>query len=609
MKLYFASLLVLLLVMSNASAIGVSPAKITFDNLVRSGYAEKTIVISTAGSEPLTIKIEASGDVRGWITFEPNESQMTLTREKALPIVVRINVPTTVQNGQYDGNVVISTIYKGEFTPTGGSEARFMAGVIVKIQLNVTGEEVNGYDIKSVLVKDAEQNQLLEVGFVVENTGNVVATPRIRVSLLDSEKKDLGKFIDYSETTILPTVEKRFTVKMPTKGMSTGVYYAKVNADNGEEYTMLFQILRPGTLAISGVLEQLMVNKIWVKPQETVRVEASFKNNGVAFIESAKLKGETYLIDPSYGTKELVGVFDGESMSVSTGEEVKLTAYFTPKKSGVYSVEGVVIYGGRKTEQKSTVLNVLEQKQSIAEYEYVYIAIAGIAVVIMVVVYATWRGSRAVMLRKEAAYAPAPAPGKEAYAEKKSVSPLEVIYRKLKKELGEIKKDYIVLVSVESQQHSEAVSSLLKILVNENEMGCLYISVSKPYEQLAKLVESNKINADRLLFIDCISYMAGKSIDKSENTVFVENPSSLEEVSLYIDKMLARTPEPKVVLLDSLSTLLIYNTETAVEELIHRMVNKISIEKAAGVILSIKQKEVEALTKTLGPLCDKEIVL
>ena len=103
--------------------------------------------------------------------------------------------------------------------------------------------------------------------------------------------------------------------------------------------------------------------------------------------------------------------------------------------------------------------------------------------------------------------------------------------------------------------------------------------------------------------------MAGKVPENAGNAVFIENPSSLEQVSLYVDKMIAKAPQPKFVLLDSLSSLLIYNDQTAVEELTHRIINKIRHEKVGGVILSIKQKEAEALTKTLAPMCDREVVL
>ena len=182
------------------------------------------------------------------------------------------------------------------------------------------------------------------------------------------------------------------------------------------------------------------------------------------------------------------------------------------------------------------------------------------------------------------------------------------IYNKLKSGLQDMKTS-IVLVSIESEQHADAVSSIAGILMNEMGMGCLYISVSKPYEQLAKTMEAAKINVDKVLYIDCISHMAGKLPENPKNAVFIENPSSLEQVSMYVDKLLVRIAEPKFLMLDSLSTLLIYNNELSVEELTHRIINKMRHEKVGGIILSIKQKEAESLTKTLAPMCDKQIVL
>jgi hypothetical protein len=140
-------------------------------------------------------------------------------------------------------------------------------------------------------------------------------------------------------------------------------------------------------------------------------------------------------------------------------------------------------------------------------------------------------------------------------------------------------------------------------------MGGIYVSVSKPYEQITKAMELAKVRSSNLFFIDCISHMAGKLPEKAENAVFIENPSSLEEISLYIDKLMVRIPEPKFILLDSLSSLLIYNNERSVEEFTHLVINKMRLENVGGIIVSIKQKEAEALTNTLIPMCDREIVL
>jgi hypothetical protein len=381
-NLAIISLLGLLLMASSASAIGVSPGMIAFDKLVKGGYAEKTLTISTAGNQDLVMKIEAGGAIKDWLTFEPGDREILLPQKSAKDILVKINVPNTVRNGQYDGTVIISTINKAEGGSTSG--ASFMAGLIVKVQLTVTGEEVSGYEVKSISVKDTEQNYPVDFVITIENTGNVVITPKLHFAILSNERKETGKVMDYSETTIMPTTSKQFTVKMPTKGMDLGAYYAKVTSDLGHEQTLFFQILAPGTLAIQGDLEQLALNKIWVKPGETVKSEAKFKNTGELFIDSAKLKGEVYLMDPQYGTKELIEVFEGDVMSVPIGQDVSLTAYFTPQKSGRYSIEGYVIYAGKRTDVKSTVLNVLEETKN---YTYYYLLVG--VLVIAIVFYMT----------------------------------------------------------------------------------------------------------------------------------------------------------------------------------------------------------------------------
>ncbi|MDD5111360.1 MAG: hypothetical protein PHG85_02320 [Candidatus Altiarchaeota archaeon] len=376
------SMVGILLMLTNASAIGVSPGTIAFNNMVRGGYGEKTLGISTAGNEDLTIKLEAAGDTKDWITFDPT-GQITVPKKSAKLVTVKIAVPNTARNGQYEGTIIISTLLEGADN-SGQSGARFMPGIIVKVQLAVTGEQVEGYEVKSVSVKDTEQNYPVEFVVNVENTGNVITTPKLHFEILNSERKEIGKTMDYSETQIMPTTTKQFTIKMPTKGMETGAYYAKMTSNFGDEQTLFFQILAPGTLAIRGSIAQLSLNKIWVKPQETVKIEATFTNEGEVFIDSAKIKGEAYLIDPTYGTKELVGTFEGDSMTVPIGQEVSLTSYFTPAKSGRYSIEGIVVYSGKRTDVKTTVLNVLEEPKS---YTLYYLAIG--LFVILVVFYLT----------------------------------------------------------------------------------------------------------------------------------------------------------------------------------------------------------------------------
>jgi hypothetical protein len=344
----------------DASAIGVSPAIIVFNHTVRGGYAEKVLLLSTAGSEELTVRVESGGVVKDWIKFEPNQSEFEIPKRSATPLTVKVSIPVNIQNGYYEGKVVITTLYKGREDEENTSYAMFMPGLIVNVQITVTGDEVSDYRIRSISARNAEQYYPVEFTVTVENTGNVLINPRLQFTILDDEHNPVGKYFEHHETSVLPTVTKEISIKMQTDDMSLGDYYAKITSDRNESYTAFFQILQPGTLAVRGTLEQISLNKIWVRPEETVRVEGLFRNEGERAINSAKLKCEAHLVNLEAGTNELIGVFDGTSIEVPVGERITLESYFTPKKSGRYSIDCVTFYSGRTTDVKSTVLNVME---------------------------------------------------------------------------------------------------------------------------------------------------------------------------------------------------------------------------------------------------------
>ncbi len=167
----------------------------------------------------------------------------------------------------------------------------------------------------------------------------------------------------------------------------------------------------------------------------------------------------------------------------------------------------------------------------------------------------------------------------------------------------------VILVSSKSENHEYVVSNLLDILVKERGMGGVYISVTRPYDFVASKMEALSIPSSDVYFIDCISMMAGKTHQSgNQNVAFIENPSSLEEVSMYLDKMLAKVRNQKrFIIMDSLSSLLIYNTDKTVKEFTHYLINKVRLDNIEGVILSIEKKEAEELVKTLTPMCDVEM--
>jgi len=221
-----------------------------------------------------------------------------------------------------------------------------------------------------------------------------------------------------------------------------------------------------------------------------------------------------------------------------------------------------------------------------------------------------YRQGRQADIAKPAAPPIPPTPSEAAAAAKaQSVIAEDEVRQTLQFKIGDISSNKVVLISAKSEMHTPVVSSMLDILINQQGMGGVYLSITRPFEYILTTMSKANIPSDNLYFIDCISLMAGKGQqERGEKVVFVENPSSLEEVSMYLDRMLTKVPnEKKFLFLDSLSSLLIYNTDKSVKEFTHFLINKIRLENIAGVILSIDKKEAEDLVKTLTPMCDAEI--
>lgn len=178
----------------------------------------------------------------------------------------------------------------------------------------------------------------------------------------------------------------------------------------------------------------------------------------------------------------------------------------------------------------------------------------------------------------------------------------------LAQKIEDLNNTRVIMLSAKSEKHTPVMANMLDLLINKNNMGGVYLSITKPSDSIMTAIKEANVSTDDIFFIDCISRMAGKIAEKNEQVVYVENPSSLEEISMYLDRMLSRVKAPKkFLMLDSLSSLLIYNTDKSVKEFTHYMINKIRLDQIMGVILTIEKKEAEDLVRTLSPMCDVNI--
>ncbi len=131
-------------------------------------------------------------------------------------------------------------------------------------------------------------------------------------------------------------------------------------------------------------------------------------------------------------------------------------------------------------------------------------------------------------------------------------------------------------------------SHIIKILKSQTEIkNMIYVTTNKPYSNLITIFKEHKIKYNKIFFIDCISGHVGIKAE-SENCIFLDSPQNLTAISIAINESLKNIPEPKVLLLDSLSTLLLYNSAETIGKFSNFLINKIRTYKIQMLLIALE---------------------
>ena len=151
---------------------------------------------------------------------------------------------------------------------------------------------------------------------------------------------------------------------------------------------------------------------------------------------------------------------------------------------------------------------------------------------------------------------------------------------------------------------------VIKILVNSLGLSGIYVTINRPYGSLVETLKRNGIDTEKLFFIDCITRTVGGKPEVTENCLFIASPQNLTELGLALAQAMEMMKERgnKFLLLDSLSTLLIYNNTETVARFSHFLTTKIRLSKLKGIFLLVERED-EDLLSTVSQFCDKVIKL
>jgi hypothetical protein len=153
--------------------------------------------------------------------------------------------------------------------------------------------------------------------------------------------------------------------------------------------------------------------------------------------------------------------------------------------------------------------------------------------------------------------------------------------------------------------YNDLIQALFEHTRNRPEDAWVYVAITRPYQTITKQFE-DVLESNNIRFIDCISRAAG--ITKSDpNCIFIESPTMLEKLGLEIINLFKNVEEgtEKYLLIDSLSSLIVYNDPEIVTEFFYHLVNKTRARNIHTISLAIEEEGLDKYFNKLIYLNDK----
>ena len=350
----------LMILSGSVLALGVGPTKIKIHEALKGEEYKKTTKLFNMGKSESTFLLEATGDIAPWITFYSEKdldtpvTNVVIESNSSLLILLKFNIPKDTANGNYTATVYVQSI------PRGGSDSGAGQKVTIKIPVDISieviGDQILKGDVKSITVRDAEINYPLRIKVEFQNTGNVVAKPKIKVDIL-KDKEVVNSFM-YSSIMVNINSRDIIPIEWDTGEMKSGDYTGEVSVLLGDELVdkkeLAFKLLPIGTLTRAGYLTdlsyegELLVGSL-------IKILSAFRNTG-EIDTKAKFVGEVY------HEGNLVDAINSEELLIHVKEKDTLTTYMKINAPGEYAIKGHVLYEGKKTEIKELSFLVPEEQ-------------------------------------------------------------------------------------------------------------------------------------------------------------------------------------------------------------------------------------------------------
>ena len=380
-------LITLIMMINSADAIGIglSPSEMVLNNSLKGNTYEKSFAIINMDNQDINYSLSSNGDIEGWVSFyyqnpDTEIQSIIVPANGKISVITKFQIPTDAVSKDYFGTINVRSV--PEIAEDSGSQQSLIIGGSVKININVTGDQIIDGVVNGISIYNIEPGYPLKVETMFRNTGNVVANPEIKVTIL-KDNELIHSFI-YDKATIKPSITNAITAEWKTTeetipGDYTANVIVSLDGKTLRSSDKTFKIFPVGTYSRQGNLTDIRIEG---EPTigSLVKVNAYFKNTG-EIETAAKFSGEVYK------DGNLIDTITSEELQVEKYKEAELVSYFKLESKGDYLIKGKVIYSGKETPVKEV---SLKAGKSTPGFKGIYL----IAVMLLLVMFRGKKKSR-----------------------------------------------------------------------------------------------------------------------------------------------------------------------------------------------------------------------
>lgn len=161
----------------------------------------------------------------------------------------------------------------------------------------------------------------------------------------------------------------------------------------------------------------------------------------------------------------------------------------------------------------------------------------------------------------------------------------------------------IQLQIINPERYFEGIINVIK--KEYKTKNIIYVTTNRPFNLIKNSLLGKGINTDKILFVDCISkYIKEKKKTENDNCILIGSPQNLTAISIAVDEATKIIKGKKILLLDSLSVLLIYNDANTISKFSNFLMNKMRASDVDTIVMALESDSDKDVIKQIESFAD-----